>query len=228
MPCVYVVLYSNPRGSTSYGEEFANLIDKDYPGHDYDDLISAVDAAVATGFVDPNNQFVTGGSRRSADRLDRRQDQPLLARRRPEAGDQLSELRPDHPTLPRDTSPAWRKERPWEDPMSYWKYSPLSLVGNAKTPTLVVVGGEDYRTPVSRSRAILYRASDARRADRIGEGARRRIIQPGPPGGGKGGAIIGLFDVTALLRRPEPQFVETFVLLDRHRQAGLIPPGAGT
>ena len=48
-------------------------------------------------------------------------------------------------------TPSWRKERPWEDPMGYWKYSPLSLVGNVKTPTLVVVGSEDYRTPVSES-----------------------------------------------------------------------------
>ena len=58
----YIVLYTNPRGSTSYGEEFTNLIDKDYPGHDYDDLMSAVDAAIAAGIVDPNNLFVTGGS----------------------------------------------------------------------------------------------------------------------------------------------------------------------
>jgi dipeptidyl aminopeptidase/acylaminoacyl peptidase len=48
-------------------------------------------------------------------------------------------------------SPYWRKERPWEDPQGYWKYSPLSLVGNVKTPTLVVVGSEDYRTPVSQA-----------------------------------------------------------------------------
>ena len=58
----YVVLYTNPRGSTSYGEEFANLIHHEYPGHDYDDLMSAVDAAIARGFVDPENLFVTGGS----------------------------------------------------------------------------------------------------------------------------------------------------------------------
>src|SRR5690606_35206177 len=58
----YVVLYTNPRGSTSYGEKFANYIDRAYPGNDYDDLMSAVDAAIARGFVDPENLFVTGGS----------------------------------------------------------------------------------------------------------------------------------------------------------------------
>jgi dipeptidyl aminopeptidase/acylaminoacyl peptidase len=49
------------------------------------------------------------------------------------------------------TSRYWFAKKPWEDPESYWKFSPLSLVGNVKTPTLVVVGSEDYRTPVSES-----------------------------------------------------------------------------
>ncbi|MGH8187461.1 MAG: S9 family peptidase, partial [Steroidobacteraceae bacterium] len=58
----YVVLYTNPRGSSSYGHEFANLIHHNYPSQDYDDLISAVDAAIAAGSVDPQSLFVTGGS----------------------------------------------------------------------------------------------------------------------------------------------------------------------
>ena len=58
----YIVLYTNPRGRTSYGEEFANLIHHKYPGEDYDDLMSAVDAAIAQGYVDADNLFVTGGS----------------------------------------------------------------------------------------------------------------------------------------------------------------------
>ena len=53
----YVVLYSNPRGSTSYGEEFGNLIHHAYPGNDYDDLMAAVDEAVAWEFVDPDRRF---------------------------------------------------------------------------------------------------------------------------------------------------------------------------
>jgi dipeptidyl aminopeptidase/acylaminoacyl peptidase len=58
----YVVVYSNPRGSTSYGEAFANEIDRNYPSHDYDDLMSVVDAAVAKGIVDDKRLYVTGGS----------------------------------------------------------------------------------------------------------------------------------------------------------------------
>ena len=58
----YVVLYINPRGSTSYGEEFGNLIHHDYPDHDYDDLMSGVDAVLGRGYVDPKRLYVTGGS----------------------------------------------------------------------------------------------------------------------------------------------------------------------
>src|SRR4029450_10887206 len=58
----YVVVYANPRGSTSYGKEFANLIHHDYPDHDYEDLMSVVDAAIAEPYVDAENVFVTGDS----------------------------------------------------------------------------------------------------------------------------------------------------------------------
>ncbi len=58
----YVVVYANPRGSTSYGSEFANLIENAYPGKDYDDLMGVVDAVIARGSIDTSNLFVTGGS----------------------------------------------------------------------------------------------------------------------------------------------------------------------
>jgi len=147
----YIVLYTNPRGSTSYGEEFTNLIDKNYPGQDYDDLMSAVDAAIAGGNVDPANLFVTGGSGGGVltawivGKTDRFR---AAATQKPVINYLSFALTTDFAA---GFSPNWRKERPWEDPMSYWKYSPLSLVGNVKTPTLVVVGGDDYRTPVSES-----------------------------------------------------------------------------
>ena len=88
----YVVLYTNPRGSTSYGEEFANLIQHRYPGDDYADLMSAVDAALATGFIDADRLYVTGGSGGGIlDRLDRGQDRSLQGRGDAEARHQLGE-----------------------------------------------------------------------------------------------------------------------------------------
>jgi dipeptidyl aminopeptidase/acylaminoacyl peptidase len=147
----YVVLYSNPRGSTSYGQAFADEIDKNYPSHDYDDLMSAVDAAIATGHVDPSNLFVTGGSGGGVltawivGKTDRFR---AAATQKPVIDLASFALTTDFAS---SFTPYWRKERPWEDPQGYWKYSPLSLVGNVKTPTLVVVGSEDYRTPVSEA-----------------------------------------------------------------------------
>ncbi len=147
----YVVLYTNPRGSTSYGEEFANQIDKAYPGHDYDDLMSAVDAAIATGHVDANNLFVTGGSGGGVltawivGKTDRFR---AAATQKPVINWASFSLTSDGAAY---YSPYWFAKKPWEDPTGYWARSPLSLVGNVKTPTLVVVGSEDYRTPDSEA-----------------------------------------------------------------------------
>jgi dipeptidyl aminopeptidase/acylaminoacyl peptidase len=147
----YVVVYANPRGSTSYGQEFASQIEQNYPSHDYDDLMSAVDAAIATGHVDSTNLFVTGGSGGGVltawivGKTDRFR---AAATQKPVIDLASFALTTDFAA---GFSPYWRKERPWEDPQGYWKFSPLSLVGNVKTPTLVVVGSEDYRTPVSEA-----------------------------------------------------------------------------
>ncbi|HKT84488.1 MAG TPA: S9 family peptidase [Novosphingobium sp.] len=147
----YAVLYTNPRGSTSYGEEFANLIDRAYPGQDYDDLIAAVDAAIADGAADPANLFVTGGSGGGVltawivGKTDRFK---AAATQKPVINWISEALTMDSTPF---TSRYWFNKKPWEDPMEYWRRSPLSLVGNVKTPTLVVVGSEDYRTPVSEA-----------------------------------------------------------------------------
>jgi dipeptidyl aminopeptidase/acylaminoacyl peptidase len=45
----------------------------------------------------------------------------------------------------------WFGKMPWEDPDFYWRRSPLSLVGNVTTPTMVMVGEEDHRTPPSEA-----------------------------------------------------------------------------
>ncbi|WP_334655537.1 S9 family peptidase [Sphingomonas panaciterrae] len=147
----YAVLWTNPRGSTSYGAEFANLIDKNYPSEDYDDLMAAVDAAIAEGVADPNNLFVTGGSGGGVltSWIVGKTDRFKAAATQKPVINWISEALTMDNTL--FTSRYWFSKLPWEDPMSYWNRSPLSLVGNVKTPTLVVVGSEDYRTPVSES-----------------------------------------------------------------------------
>jgi dipeptidyl aminopeptidase/acylaminoacyl peptidase len=147
----YVVVYANPRGSTSYGEEFANLIHHDYPGHDFNDLMGTVDAAIATGFVDPDELFVTGGSGGgvlTAWIVGETHRFRAAAAQKPVINWASMVLTTDISTY---VPKYWFGKLPWEDPQGYWKRSPLSLVGNVSTPTLVVVGEQDFRTPVSDS-----------------------------------------------------------------------------
>ena len=153
----YAVLSVNPRGSTSYGAEFANLIHHAYPGNDYDDLMSAVDGAIARGFADPDRLFVTGGSGGGVltswivGKTDRFK---AAATQKPVIDWSTEALTSDIPNI---VANYWFDALPWEDPDAYWKRSPLSLVGNVKTPTLVVVGAEDFRTPVMEAEQY-YRA----------------------------------------------------------------------
>ena len=147
----YAVLYTNPRGSTGYGEAFAEAIDKTYPASDCYDLMAAVDAAIASGVADPDNLFVTGGSGGGlltawlVDTTDRFR---AAAAQKPVINWTTQALTADSPTF---FAKYWMGKMPWEDPTGYWARSPLSLVGKVKTPTLVVVGSEDYRTPVSEA-----------------------------------------------------------------------------
>lgn len=147
----YAVLSPNPRGSTSYGEAFANEIDKAYPGNDYFDLISIVDEAIALGIADPEALFVTGGSGGGVLTswiVGKTTRFKAAATQKPVINWTTQVLTADGAAL---FGRHWLGAQPWENPELYWKQSPLSLVGNVETPTLVVVGSEDYRTPVSES-----------------------------------------------------------------------------
>jgi dipeptidyl aminopeptidase/acylaminoacyl peptidase len=147
----YAVLSVNPRGSTSYGEQFANLINHAYPGQDYDDLMSAVDAAIAQGFADPNHLYVTGGSGGgvlTAWIVGKTNRFRAAVTQKPVIDWASFALTADAPAF---FSRYWFGHYPWEDPQGFWARSPLSLVGNVQTPTMVVVGSEDYRTPVSEA-----------------------------------------------------------------------------
>jgi dipeptidyl aminopeptidase/acylaminoacyl peptidase len=147
----YIVLYANPRGSSSYGMDFALLGDKKFPGHDYEDLMSAVDAAIGTGYVDADNLFVTGGSGGGSltawivGKTDRFK---AAVTQKPAISWMSLLLTTDAYTI------YWNlfaEKYPWQDSESLWRRSPLSLVDNVKTPTMVLVGDQDYRTPMSES-----------------------------------------------------------------------------
>jgi acylaminoacyl-peptidase len=162
----YAVLYANPRGSTSYGEEFGNLIHHAYPGQDYDDLMSAVDAAIASGGIDDGRLFVTGGSGGgvlTAWTVGRTGRFRAAAVQKPVINWASFVLTAD---LTNVFYKYWFKAPPWEQPEEYWRRSPLSLVGNVSTPTMVVTGEQDFRTPISESEQY-YQALRLRGVDTL-------------------------------------------------------------
>jgi len=158
----FIVVYSNPRGSASYGDKFAAGIAYDFPGHDYDDLMSVVDAAVAKGCVDADNLFVTGGSGGgllTAWIVGKTSRFRAAVAQRPVINWTSLTLTTDEYTF---MGPYWLGKLPWEDPERYWRHSPLSLVGAVKTPTMVLVGEDDHRTPRSEAEQY-YQALQLRR-----------------------------------------------------------------
>jgi acylaminoacyl-peptidase len=144
----YVVVYGNPRGSTGYGAEFAHTIDFNFPSRDYDDLMDMVDATIAMGFVDKDRLYVTGGSGGGTlttwivGKTDRFRAAVAV---NPVINWTTSALTSDVDKL---IASYWFTDLPWENPEDYWSYSPLSLVGNVTTPTMLMTGEEDWRTPI--------------------------------------------------------------------------------
>lgn len=142
----YLVLFMNPRGSTSYGAEFTNLIHHKYPGDDFHDLMAGVDEIVRRGVVDEKRIYVTGGSGGGVltTWLIGRTDRFAAAVSQYGYVNAVSQaLSSDIPFITR----SWFPGPPWEYPSEYWERSPLSLVGNVKTPTMMMVGLEEVRAP---------------------------------------------------------------------------------
>ncbi|MEC8231664.1 MAG: S9 family peptidase [Pseudomonadota bacterium] len=147
----YVVVWSNPRGSSSYGEDFGNLIHHNYPSNDFNDLMDVVDAVLAKGNIDTENLFITGGSGGG-----------VLTAWSIGMTDRFAAAVVAKPVinwvsfaLTADAYPYfsqyWMADKPWNIADKLWKRSPLSLVGNVTTPTMLLTGEADYRTPISES-----------------------------------------------------------------------------
>jgi len=162
----YVVLYVNPRGSTGYGEAFANLIHHKYPSQDYDDLMAGVDGVIEQGYVDPDNLFVTGGSGGGiltawiVGKTDRFR---AAVAAKPVINWYSFALTTD--VYPYFTS-YWFPGAPWKHAEHYLRRSPISLADNVTTPTMLITGEQDYRTPISESEQF-YQALKLRKIDTL-------------------------------------------------------------
>ena len=162
----YVVFYPNPRGSTSYGEEFGNLLYRNYPGDDYHDVMDGVDRLLELGYIDKNNLFVTGGSAggiMTAWIVGKTKRFRAAAVIKPVMNWISKTLVADNYFYYANSR---YKGQPWENFEEYWKFSPISLVGNIETPTMVMVGTYDLRTPPSEAKQ-LYHALKIRKIETV-------------------------------------------------------------
>jgi dipeptidyl aminopeptidase/acylaminoacyl peptidase len=145
----YVVLYTNPRGSTGYGSAFGNAIKHAYPSKDFDDLMKGVDEVIAKGYIDTSNMFVFGCSGGG-----------VLTAWTVGHTDRFTAASSNCPVInwlsfvgTTDGSSWYRNfaKLPWEDPSEHLRRSPLMYVGNVKTPTMLMTGVNDLRTPISQT-----------------------------------------------------------------------------
>jgi dipeptidyl aminopeptidase/acylaminoacyl peptidase len=153
----YVVLYPNPRGSTTYGQDFGNIIQYHYPGDDYKDLMIGVDELVKRGYIDEKKMGVTGGS----------------------GGGLLTDWTVGHTTrfaaavAQRDIASwsdwwytadftlfqaTWFKAAPFDDPEDFKARSPITYINNVKTPMMFILGEADWRTPTYSGGEEMFRA----------------------------------------------------------------------
>jgi dipeptidyl aminopeptidase/acylaminoacyl peptidase len=146
----YLVLYTNPRGSTGYGTEFGNAIDNGYPSVDYDDLMAGVDAVVDRGWVDENRMYVTGcsGGGVLSSWVIGHTDRFAGAGVRCPVINWMSFAGTADITV-------WGYYRyegfPWTNPDKYLEHSPLMYVENVTTPTILMTGELDLRTPMGQT-----------------------------------------------------------------------------
>jgi dipeptidyl aminopeptidase/acylaminoacyl peptidase len=145
----YVILYTNPRGSTGYGSSFGNQIMRAYPSKDYDDLMAGVDELLKKGFVDSRNLYVTGCSGGG-----------VLTAWTVGKTDRFAAASANCPVIDwlsfvgTTDGASWYynfEKLPWEDPSEHLRRSPLTYVGNVKTPTMLMTGVNDLRTPMPQT-----------------------------------------------------------------------------
>ncbi len=153
----YVVLYPNPRGSTTYGEAFANIIQYRYPGDDYRDLMAGVDELVRRGSIDEKRLGVTGGSGGGllTNWAIGQTDRFAAAVSQRDIADWSAWWYSADFSL---FQPAWFRKPPFEDPAEYRNRSPMTFINKVKTPTMFILGDVDSRTPAEAGGDQMFRA----------------------------------------------------------------------
>ena len=153
----YVVLYTNPRGSSNYGQDFGNIIQFAYPGDDYKDLMAGVDEVLKKGYVDEARLGVTGGSGGGllTNWVVTQTTRFKAAVSQRDISDWANFWYTADFTL---FTPTWFRKAPFEDPADFARRSPITHVAKIQTPLMFILGDEDWRTPPAAGGEDLFRA----------------------------------------------------------------------
>ena len=153
----YVVVYPNPRGSTTYGQEFGNIIQYKYPGDDYKDLMVAVDSVIRRGYVDSAKLGVTGGSGGGllTDWTVGHTHRFAAAVSQRDVADWLGFWYTADFTL---FQPSWFRSTPFRDPQEFLARSPVRYADSVTTPLMFILGDADFRTPPTQGGEAMFRA----------------------------------------------------------------------
>ena len=153
----YVVVYPNPRGSTTYGQEFGNIIQYKYPGDDYRDLMIAVDSVIRRGYVDSTKLGVTGGSGGGllTDWAVGHTHRFAAAVSQRDVADWLGFWYTADFTL---FQPSWFRSTPFRDPQEFLARSPVRYADSVTTPLMFILGDEDLRAPPNQGGEAMFRA----------------------------------------------------------------------
>ncbi len=151
----YAVLFTNPRGSDGYGQNFVDAVRGDYGGKDYLDVMSAVDYVLETyDFIDENRLGVTGGSYGGfmtnwivghSDRFKAAVTQRSICNWISFYGvSDIGYFFAEWEVLRGDAY----------DPEKLWNYSPIKYANNIKTPLLILHSEKDYRCPIEQAEQL--------------------------------------------------------------------------
>jgi dipeptidyl aminopeptidase/acylaminoacyl peptidase len=153
----YVVFYPNPRGSTTYGQDFGNIIQYHYPGDDFKDLMLGVDEVIKRGYVDPKKLGVTGGSGGGllTDWIVGHTNRFAAAVAQRDIASWAAWWYTADFTL---FQPSWFKAPPFDDPQDYVNRSPITYIKEVHTPLMLILGEADYRTPPTAGGEEMFRA----------------------------------------------------------------------